>query len=137
MTTKDSLNQNIWKAMQQRIENIRKRQVLVTKAKELGKTQVILKLQVENQEQKSLDGASDLKRIELKNRTNELRQIQAEYMKLAGSEMDILTSNLKRTISQIESSGGCDVDLEDRRFSLQQALWKVQHEMDEVTGKQN
>lgn len=135
MHTKDSLNQNAWKAMQQGIENVRKRQNLAAKAKEIGKVQVILELQVENQEQKALDEAFELKRTELKNQTNELRRIQAEYMKLATSEMDVLTTHLKDTINQMESSAGGDVDLEDRRFSLQQAIWKVQQEMDEVTGK--
>lgn len=135
METKDSLNKKAWKSMQQRIENIRKRQNLATKAKELRKVQVILELQVENQEQKVLDEAFELKRTELKNQTNELRRIQAEYMKLATGEIEVLTAHLKNTINQIESSGGGDVDLEDRRFSLQQAIWKVQQEMDEVTSK--
>lgn len=131
---KEPLNQQNWESRQQHIENIRKRQALVTKIKELRKALVILKMQTSRMEKKPLDNLYTEKRDELNRTTDKLSQLQADYGKLTQSEMSIFRTRLQKITEQIECSEVYDQDLEDHRFSLHQSIWTLQQEKEEALG---
>lgn len=132
MQAKESLNGRGWKSMQQRVEKIRQRKGLVEKINELRKALTILSMQVENLEKKPLDQIYNERRNKHRSYADQLRQLQSVYLKLATNEMEILKSHLRNTISQIKTYEGSDIDMEDRRFSLQHTIWTLQQEMDQV-----
>lgn len=118
--------------MQQRIQDIRQRKELLVRIKELQKSLTILLIQVENLEKKPLGQTYQDKKSKLRSLSDQLKQLRSHYLKLATAEMETLKSHLRNTISQIRAAEECDVDLEDRRFSLQHTIWALQQEMDEV-----
>ncbi len=129
-TSKQVSNEFALKSMQQRIETIRQRKSLITKVKQNRKATVILRLQVANLEKNPLTDIYKSKRQELNSKTRELKRLESDYMKLAHDELDILKSHLRKTMSHIESIETQDIDIEDRRFSLQHTIWVLQQEMD-------
>lgn len=120
--------------MQKRIEGIQRRQALIPQVKQLQKELVILRMQLTKLEERPLDSQCIDKRNELSAKSDELRELQTVYRKLADKELDILKVNLETINRQINSSGIYDLDLEDHRTSLEQSIHTLKDEICQVMG---
>lgn len=124
-TTTDQL----WKNMQRRLADTRKRLRLIPRIRAVRKEAIILSLQLARSRGKAFDKAYKTKQKAMAHCAEQLETLQSDYGRLAESELDHLRHHLVEIDSRIAGLDRCDLDLQDHRNSLQQAIDSLDEEV--------
>jgi hypothetical protein len=128
----ESSKTQTWQSMQNRIENIRKRQAFIPQANRLKKELLIVKMQIAKMEEKALDNLYSVKKQELSRKVEELNIVRAQYHELADKELCILESNLEIIRQQQYDPTVYSLDLEEYQSSLGKAITLLKEEQEGV-----